>query len=642
MPRRQPYPRFLLPAAILIVALLPAALLGRAGGGEGFNGGGGGDGGGGNGGGDSGLIQLLFWVVLRYPAVGVPLVVIVIIGYIIAQRKGVSAYQGSVIRRGSEASDQLQRQTGLLALAADDPQFNQDAFLQRVRGAFTRTQAAWSVQDLAAVRPFLSDGVFERFNLQFAEQKTLGYRNAMDNLQVQACSIEQIELDDVYQTICVQLTASADDSYISIPDGKRLPGPGSTAPFSEIWSFLRKRGAQSKLNADGLIEGHCPNCGAAIEMNQNAQCGQCGSLLRSGQYDWVLTAITQASEWRGETQSEVPGVAALRVRDPGFAVQSLEDAAGVMFWRLMAAQRLGRIDPARKIATEQFCEQWGQGPTPPTPRTFFVRCGVGSVRTLGIGQVDGWDRAVVEIVWSGTRYSGQADGTLRPAGASGAIYWLLLLQRRSDTVTSLDKSVASAHCPNCGAPQSNSVSNACDSCGTVLNDGSRSWVLAQQELTGSAQGQIILSDLRQQTAGAGTGVPTHAPGSLSLLAWIVKMAAADGQIADAEQQLISDAAGKWDIPTDQLNAMIASASQGTLEAPQPQDRDEARLWMSEMANMALADGKIDATEAQLLRKAGAWCGYSDYDLNALLKASQQQLLAESRVALRQMRQTTAR
>ena len=618
-------------------------LLARAGGGEGFGGGGGdGGGGGGGGGGDGGgdLVFLIFWILLQHPVIGVPVLAIIVVGYVLAQRKGVNAYQGSVIRRGTLAADVTRRQAGLQQLVSDDPQFSAEAFLQRVRLAFIRTQGAWAAQDITPVRPFLSDGVFERFNLQFAEQKALNYRNAMDNVQILACAIEQVEVGAIYQTLAVRITATAEDYSVSLQDGKRLAGLRSNGPFTEIWSFLRRAGAQSKLNARGLIEGNCPNCGAAIELNQHAKCQQCGSLLRSGQYDWVLTEITQDCEWRGERPDRVPGAEGLRERDPGFSVQSLEDTASVVFWRLMAAERVGGIDPVRKVATEDFCSQLEGTLRSQSSRIFHAKCGVGSVRTLGLRPRGGWDDAVMEIAWSGVRYISHADGPTKEIGPNGVSHWLLVLGRQASARTSVDNSMSSAHCPNCGAPQMLGMSNSCEACGTVQNDGKGSWVLTAMYLTASPQGQAILAELREQAAAGPQGMtPISTPGGIGMLAWMVKTAAADGQVGDDEKKMLTDAATGWGIPVDRVESMIAAAQLGQLQVPSPANAEEAKAWLSAIATMALADGKVDPTEWRILHLAGAWCGMSDYDLTALIKQTRARLYDESRTALRQGRRS---
>lgn len=431
-------------AALLAALLIPAIVMARAGGGEGYGGGGGSDGGGGGDGDAFFLIYLLFQLIFNYPIIGIPLLIIVIIAVVSAKRQGVSIYQNSVIVRGSPLAGAAQIQPGLDALLNDDGQFDKDQFLNRVRKAFLATQDAWAKQDLTPVRPFLSDGVYERFNIQFAEQKMLGYRNEMANVRVISADPVHADVDDAYQTLSVRIAASAEDSMVSLKDGRRLAGGGDSS-FAEIWTFLRRRGVQTKLNAAGLIEGHCPNCGAAVEMNQHARCQQCGSLLRSGAYDWVLTEITQECEWASRG-GPVPGAQTLRQRDPTFTLAGLDDTASVVFWRLMAARRLGKSDPIRKMATDQYCQEllasFGDD-----PRIFYTQCAVGSVRVLGICQTEDQDRATIQVMWSGQRWSIDHAAETKFLGPIGASRLLLVLGRASGSLSKPDLAISSAHCP---------------------------------------------------------------------------------------------------------------------------------------------------------------------------------------------------
>ena len=181
---------------------------------------------------------------------------------------------------------------------------------------------------------FISDGVYERFSLQFAEQRDGGYRNMMDNVAVQQVRVADARSAGVFDEVSVRIIASAADYRVRLTDGKPLGGGFQSAEqFAEIWSFLRKRGAMTDPSKTGLIEGNCPNCGAPIEMNQSANCQRCKAELRSGEYDWVLAEITQESEWQRSALQDIPGVDRLRQQDPGFDALAIEDRASVIFWR---------------------------------------------------------------------------------------------------------------------------------------------------------------------------------------------------------------------------------------------------------------------------------------------------------------------
>jgi hypothetical protein len=111
------------------------------------------------------------------------------------------------------------------------------------------------------------------------------------------------------------------------------------------------------------------------------------------------------------------------------------------------------------------------------------------------------DRAVLRVVWSAQRWVVRPDGTPGPASPEYRTFrTLMVLFRKPGVQTYAGQAVNSSHCPNCGAPETDSASNACEFCGAVLNDGSVSWVLMSTHAQASGDGQQIL----QQLANAAT------------------------------------------------------------------------------------------------------------------------------------------
>ncbi|MCK7506551.1 MAG: Tim44 domain-containing protein [Desulfobacterales bacterium] len=89
--------------------------------------------------------------------------------------------RASAVRREAAAS---RGAADLAVLKTADPGFTEAGFETMVRTAFSAVQNAWSIQDLSTVKAYISDGVRERFNLQFGIQRAMGYRNRMEGLEV--------------------------------------------------------------------------------------------------------------------------------------------------------------------------------------------------------------------------------------------------------------------------------------------------------------------------------------------------------------------------------------------------------------------------------------------------------------------------
>jgi hypothetical protein len=638
-----------LPVLLLLVLVffLTAHAFARAGGGEDFGGGGdggggGGFGGGGGGGGGGGLIYLVIDLLINYPAIGIPVLLCVVVFFFLSSHSGVNAYQSSVIRRGGDVIDTNSKLAVIGELRQHDPNFDEAAFCNRVRDAFMKIQQAWCAQNLDAVQIFISDGVAERFALQFLEQKQSGYRDHMEQIGIDDVRIADINCAGVFDEIAARISARSADYHVSLANNQRMGGSGVVEPFVEIWSFLRRRGVLTDVTKSGLIEGHCPNCGAAVTMNETGKCPNCKSLLRSGQYDWILTEITQESEWDPNQRHQVPGLEEFRQRDPGFDPEILEDRTSVIFWRKAAADRAGKIDPLRKVAAEEFCKAYQPllQPTPSGQRLFAGECAVGGVTTLAIRQADDpsqLDQALVQVRWSGSKMMAAADGPPRNLGDKIIHTSNFLLGRKSGVKTDAEKGLASGHCPNCGAPESSAVDNACEFCGTVLNDGSTGWILLRIGSPGDQVSQSLLQSARAGgeglpplplTAPAGHGSPS------GLLAWAVQTAASSGGIDQSDRKLFADFAASVGVSNEDLNAMIDAAERGNLTVPQPASAQEASAWMTAIAKVALEDGTLDQSEYTLLRALGAKVGMGDEDIRLLLRRVQSDHYAAASQALR--------
>jgi len=530
-----------------------------------------------------------------------------------------------------------------------DPRFSEQTLTHRITPAFTQVQQAWCRQDLEPIRHFVSDGIYERFSLQIQEQQEAGWRDQMEQIQVLEVQVVQIESDPVFDTVTVRIRASAVDQEVDTRTGKRLSGGKHPEVFTEYWSFIRRPGAQT-LTGAGLIEGNCPNCGAGLKLNEAAACAACGALVKSGEYDWVLAEITQACEWQTREQAEVPGVAVLRGADAGFSLQHLEDRVSVMYWRLMAAWRAGRSAPIRKMATDTFCQEAAVNWKPDAQgiHSFPGDCAVGAVETLGIIAGEPFDRALAAVRWSGATYTRDAAGEIRKTAAARVATHIFILIRKHGATSSIDRTLASAHCPSCGAAAGAGTANACEYCGTVLNDGTQDWVLEGFRMPNDPVVDELRRELTRAPAATAPGTPAAKSGAatgrggIELAAWLVQVMLADGQV-DGDERALIDAYGQArGINPAQIDALIAAQRAGQLEAPQPATAAEAQAWLETMAEMALADGFIVKEERQAILAVGHRLQFTAHDVNQVILRKRRELYQASKRALREARQSASR
>jgi hypothetical protein len=664
----------LLAGAVILVCVASAVAdkaFGRAGGGGGYSGGGGGSGGssggysgggggysgggtyydddwGGGGGDEFDPVAALFTLVL--------IVVAGIIAAIAYAVYWVTVFiRACLFRLGQWFRDQRRRIFGVAEISKRDRPFSEDLFIGRVREAFRKIQAAWSKQRIQDVRAFVSDGIFERFALQIDEQRELGYRNVMEHILVQEASVAAVERDERFETTTVRIAASAADYRVRLDNGCEIPGFRRYERFVEYWSFIRRQGVQTRPGKRGLIEGYCPNCGADLELNRTAKCGHCDSLIRSGEYDWVLAEITQECEWKRPAEREPSWLAGYRWRyDPQFNRQCLEDRASVIFWRKVMADRLGEVAPLRKMATSDYCDRYAHQLEPLPPygsRRYFGDCAVGCVELVGMlpSEYDeGLDQALVQIRWSGFPVTAGPAG--RRQHSEGSVFHdtLFVLGRRTGATTRPEHGLTSAHCPRCSAPEERLASHACDSCGEVLNDGARDWVLLETEPMQLARSQQRVRRSQEVDYAGGPAVPAaHLAagngaedgvlGNVALLGWSINTALANGRIADEERQMLLDFARRGGVRESQLEAIIDGTLRSELSWPQPTDQRQSRRWLAAMVDVSLADGTLGPSEHLLLQRVGAGFQMDRQQVKQVVRERKRELFRDAREALRQWR-----
>ena len=640
----------ILGTCLLVTALDAATAWGRAGGGEGYGGGGGG---GGSGGGSSDsdgifwLIYVLFELAIDYPLIGVPLIIAIVIFCIYAYRQGQSGYVSHTIRRAEALQASTERERALAAIKARDPQFDEQQFLARASQAFLKIQAAWSKQDLSAVRPFISDGIRERFSFQFNMQQALGYRNQLDNVVVRAAQTAVIVSDPQFDTIHVEFRAAAEDYRVDVKTGQRVGSPSVAAEFVEYWSFDRRPGAQTLARA-GSIEGHCPHCGAPIDIVDRVQCTSCRSIVNSGEHDWVLAEITQAREWRvPDDEARIPGLADLKAADPAFCTQHIEDRVSVMFWRLRAAEFCGDVAQVAPVASVEFRTLFASRLATESPRRFSQDPAVGKVELVEAvrDEANGFDRLQVVVRWSGIVCEGDPRVSFREVYAKAIRTQAFSLIRRLGAKSRSEGAFSSASCSQCGAPIAVSNESACPFCGTSLNDGRYDWVL---DSVGAWSSQSVTRQADDSRREPGSPLPsrslgptarqTHAELSLAVLA---KIAASDGVLDDSERQALVALGMQRGLSSKNVEAVVNTASKGDVDLIVPTDPRQAAEYLRQMVEMSLADGNISSQEKKLLLLFARRMNLSDADVQLEIARQRKERFQAAKDVLRQTKRGTA-
>jgi len=374
---------------------------------------------------------------------------------------------------------------GMAAFAAANPDFQADAFRRKVADAFVKIQSAWSAQSLAAVRPFISDGIYQRFATQFQMMALLKQRNSLDHVRVLEVAPVAASRDGQYDVLQVRIAAAMRDAFICELDHS-LDSAGDAA-FTEYWSFIRKRHAAPEGGNIYQNQG-CPSCGAALppDMGELCRCAYCQVMVNSGEFDWVLAEITQQtdygrdSSWAGSVSPQLlQALAELSVEAPDLAVQLIEDKASNAFMQIMTALVTRNPAVVRRFVSDAALATITA--LIPPDDTVFNRLYLNEV--VVVDAACAADRHVLSVGLSATRQRvrlvpGRGLAPVDPAEVRSD--YILVLERDAAAVPNMG-ALYQHQCPNCAGAVGDTLDLNCQYCGVPLNSMHNEWIVTRFE-----------------------------------------------------------------------------------------------------------------------------------------------------------------
>lgn len=598
---------------LLVLCLLAGTALARIGGGESFDSG---NSNSDSGGGDASfLVDILIWLIIRHPAVGIPLTIAIIIGFYFYKRSqdGDSSTRKAIDKAEAERRTNVSASAvggWVSALKAKDPQFDLMKFFDRTKREFLELQDAWFKRNLEPVRKYLSDATFQRLVTQLKLMELLGVRDAIADPQVLDLQIIGLEQNDSFDSVHIRVMAQLCDAEApaNATDEQALAAARKVKPeqFTEVWTFVRKPGAVTKVEGD-VSQGKCPNCGAPFEGGAANTCEFCGAIVNSGNYDWVLAEITQGSQFQPHPMTP-DGFVKAKQSDPSLTTEALEDRASLVFWKWVESQSLGDAGRLAKVASAAFQEEVKGGIEhlgKQGKQKFFVECAVGAVNTQQLTQADGKDIAAVEIKWSAKIGIGPKGGK-PPALPSQPQRYVMLLERSTGAKSSADNGMSTNRCPQCAAPLTDNGQPSCEFCGALLSSGEKDWVMkdfGSWEWWRSKGGQPATS----RAAPAAAKVPDREERE-RLVYLMAAMAMADGVVDEGERKLLKMASDRWGIPWANIELALNAPAGSLFDKLIVKGSTEAESFLKELVQVAMADGKIDSKEKKMLEAAAAHLG----------------------------------
>jgi len=575
-------------------AFLYARAGGAGGGRSGSSGGGGGDG------------AIIFYIIMMLvQTIGpIPTAIVVIVVIILLSVFGKKMKSSSPMKNLNPVNRSVENLKGYREFISGNPGFSEENFKEKVSTAFIAIQEAWTEQNLTSVRRFISDGVYQRFSTQFTMMKLLKQTNPVDRVRIHTIQLVKIDTDGSYDTIDVAVKASARDKFVC-ESNHALDSPGGEDTFLEYWSFLRKRGADEK---DMYATNLCPNCASPLgdEMGEVGKCRYCGVMVNSGEFDWVLSEITQADDYyRGtalkRAQNLQKKIDTLGSRYEDFAVQLVEDKASNGYLQIKTAWVMKDPRIMRRFVSDEAFKKITRGF--PEKQIVYNRLYLNDVSLIGaqLSEKKGKNKLVVSVTLSYQRVilknNGKAD-IIDPSIISETE--ILILERENQP--GLSKGSLYTHtCPSCGGSVQDSLDINCTYCGSPLNSPETEWIITDvqsmaeyREFYKEESKQLDIK-LNPTVLDSLYEVKDYALNN------IMVMIGADGVFAEEEKQFAEGLARKWGYNPARIGPLFSLAQAGRLSIKMPGNPAKRKAIYQLMMKAAEADRNVCEEEKKILQ-----------------------------------------
>ena len=463
-----------------------------------------------------GVVRLLLWLTVEYPAVGVPVDIIVVV-YVVYRfsRSGKKVSESFSSAPASSATESIalafplgletaEPQPESLArefgqLRKFDPNFSEIVFTDFCYALYGKAHDARGHGSTALDQfsPYLSE----------AARKALLQRNPSGLKEVKGIIIGGMRIVDIrgLETPLVNLTLLFESNYTEVvnPNGgapNEMSGE-MTYYVRERWQLERKRDVLSPPPAQATAL-HCPKCGAPLQKDTVGACAFCGTKVESGEFQWYVRGISLLNrEAKGplltsdvpEAGTDLPSVVQPGFRDiriefeknnPGFSWGEFQARARLIFDELQAAWSTLNWERARPHETDnlfQMHQYWIDAYKRQHLRNVLDQCRVTALQPVKIKEDAFYNSITLRIGAQGYDYTVDESGNVVSGSKTNlrywSEYWTFIRNRQAKPAPAR----ADLNCPNCGAPLKVNTAGICEFCGGKITSGEFDWVLSKIE-----------------------------------------------------------------------------------------------------------------------------------------------------------------
>ncbi len=483
LPRRT-WPRIARLAVTLGIAVLLGAAVAaaRPGSGQSYSGGsrssGGGYGGGGGGGGGF-AIDLLIWLLIENPVIGIPIVLIVIAVVIVRSLATARMTGWSTTSTEVAAVQQLEQSSVVPRVELDriraiDPGFSVvlfEDFVYMLYAAIQRARATGTV----SIAAYLSEQVAKSMQDASLSKVSGIIIGAMRTLRFSGTDRATVEIEIEIEANFVEQPRTGSERRYYVVDRMVLQRAASA----------RSRTAERARTLD------CPSCGAPLEAIRGTECSYCKQNVGFGRFDWMVQDFSNRTcEPRGplltsdvrEEGTDLPTVVdpgtrsrllELQARNPALTWEAIQSRVAHVFGELQVAwsgRDPNRIRPYVSDNLFQSMVYWIDLYVQQRCRNINENTRILRIDLANVLSDAHYDAVTVRLFASGIDYTVSDEGRTLSGSRSRprtySEYWTLIRGTSSKGTTHGD-----VNCPNCNAPLKVGMAGNCEYCQAKVTSG---------------------------------------------------------------------------------------------------------------------------------------------------------------------------
>ena len=146
--------------------------------------------------------------------------------------------------------------------------------------------------EVSSEGPFEKEELFNQHKTQIDGYIKNGRINVIERININNAHFFEYKRDNQYEYLTVYIKARMVDYIKDENTNQVLKGDPNRDCFPRyLFTFMRKKGVVTDAAVSNKSTTNCPNCGAPTQITSSGMCEYCGSVITTGDYDWVLSDI---------------------------------------------------------------------------------------------------------------------------------------------------------------------------------------------------------------------------------------------------------------------------------------------------------------------------------------------------------------